>query len=98
MRLRTRVSVGVYNAVAFIIFWISFQAQIELAASAGAPVASKAESIDALYQKAKPEGRVVVYAASSTKTEEVVFPAFEKRFPGIKVNHVRLRRGSISSS
>lgn len=88
MRLRTRVSVGVYNAVAFIIFWISFQAQIELAASAGAPVASKAESIDALYQKAKPEGRVVVYAASSTKTEEVVFPAFEKRFPGIRVNHV----------
>jgi iron(III) transport system substrate-binding protein len=88
MRLRTRVSVGVYNAVAFIIFWISFQAQIELAASAGAPVASKAESIDAFYQKAKPEGRVVVYAASSTKTEEVVFPAFEKRFPGIKVNHV----------
>ena len=88
MRLRTRVSVGVYNAVAFIIFFISFQAQIKLAASAGAPVASKAESIDALYQKAKPEGRVVVYAASSTKTEEVVFPAFEKRFPGIRVNHV----------
>ena len=27
-------------------------------------------------------------AATSTKTEEVVFPAFEKRFPGITVNHV----------
>ncbi|HKX52086.1 MAG TPA: extracellular solute-binding protein [Candidatus Binatia bacterium] len=26
--------------------------------------------------------------ATSAKTEEVVFPAFEKRFPGIKVNHV----------
>jgi iron(III) transport system substrate-binding protein len=41
-----------------------------------------------LYQKAKLEGRVVVYAAASTNTEQIVFPAFEKRFPGIKVNHV----------
>ena len=80
--------VGVYNSVALTIFWVSLHAQIGLAASAGAPVASKVESLDALYQKAKPEGRVVVYAATSTKTEEVVFPAFEKRFPGIKVNHV----------
>jgi len=48
----------------------------------------KVESLDALYQKAKNEGRVVIYAASSTNTEEIVFPAFEKRFPGITVNHV----------
>src|SRR5258708_9021891 len=88
MGLRTRVSGGIYNSVALIIFWISLHAQIGLAASAGAPAASKVESLDALYQRAKQEGRVVVYAASSTKTEEVVFPAFEKRFPGIKVNHV----------
>ena len=87
MGLRTRVWVGVYNSVALTIFSVSLHAQIGLAASAGAP-GSKVESLDALYQKAKPEGRVVVYAATSTKTEQVVFPAFEKRFPGIKVNHV----------
>jgi len=58
------------------------------AVGAEVPAASKADSLTALYQKAKTEGRVVVYAASSTKTEQVVFPAFEKRFPGIKVNHV----------
>lgn len=30
----------------------------------------------------------MLYAPLSTKTEEIVFPAFEKRFPGIKVQHV----------
>ena len=88
MGLQTRVMGGAYNSVALTIFWVSLHAQIGLAASAGTPAASKVESLDALYQKAKQEGRVVVYAATSTKTEEVVFPAFEKRFPGIKVNHV----------
>src|SRR6185436_13755896 len=88
MGLQTRVMGGAYNSVALTIFWVSLHAQIGLAASAGTPAASKVESLDALYQKAKAEGRLVVYAASSTKTEEIVFPAFEKRFPGIKVNHV----------
>ena len=88
MGLQTRVMGGAYNSVALTISWVSLHAQIGLAASAGTPAASKVESLDALYQKAKQEGRVVVYAATSTKTEEVVFPAFEKRFPGIKVNHV----------
>jgi len=58
------------------------------AAAADAPVGGKGESLDALYQRAKAEGRVVVYAAASTNTEQIVFPAFEKRFPGIKVSHV----------
>ena len=31
---------------------------------------------------------MVVYAAASTNTEQIVFPAFEKRFPGIKMTHV----------
>ena len=31
---------------------------------------------------------MVIYAAASTNTEQIVFPAFQKRFPGIKVNHV----------
>jgi iron(III) transport system substrate-binding protein len=68
---------------------MAIHSQIAMAASASAPAAAgKIESLNELYEKAKKEGRVVVYAATSTKTEEVVFPAFEKRFPGITVNHV----------
>jgi hypothetical protein len=47
-----------------------------------------AQTLDELYQRAKKEGRVVLYAPLSTKTEEIVFPAFRKRFPGITVEHV----------
>jgi iron(III) transport system substrate-binding protein len=88
MELSTRILVRVGTCVVLAGFSILFYARIGLAASAGTPTPRKVESFDALYQKAKQEGRVVVYAATSTKTEEVVFPAFEKRFPGIKVNHV----------
>ena len=84
MRLLTRRFIGI-EKVLTLIFVLAFY---NSAAAAEIPAASRAESLDALYQKAKAEGRVVVYAASSTKTEAVVFPAFEKRFPGIKVNHV----------
>jgi iron(III) transport system substrate-binding protein len=63
--------------------------EVGLAVAASAPSAStRVESLDELYEKAKKEGHVVVYMATSAKTEEVVFPAFEKRFSGIKVNHV----------
>ncbi len=88
MRLRIGDCGRVFVSVALIILGAVLQAQMGFAATAGTPVVSKGESLDALYQKAKSEGRVVVYAASSTNTEQIVFPAFEKRFPGIKVNHV----------
>ena len=48
----------------------------------------RAQSFDEMYQRAKKEGRVVVYAPLSAKTEEIVFPAFRKRFPGITIEHV----------
>jgi len=85
MRLFTWRFVGIEKVLALVLFVLALDGS---AVAAEVPVASKAESLNALYQKAKTEGRLVVYAASSTKTEEVVFPAFEKRFPGIKVNHV----------
>jgi iron(III) transport system substrate-binding protein len=87
MGLRAKVLSRICRGV-LAIFCFSIQPQMGSAAAAADPSAGKSESLDALYQKAKQEGRVVVYAASSTTTEEVVFPAFEKRFPGIKVNHV----------
>ena len=49
----------------------------------------RAESIDELYEKAKKEGgKLVLYAPLSTRTQEVVLPTFEKRFPGIKIDHI----------
>jgi len=50
--------------------------------------AATAQSLDDLYQRAKKEGRVVLYAPLSSKTEDVVFPAFRKRFSGIIIDHV----------
>jgi iron(III) transport system substrate-binding protein len=76
-------------ALAIPIIWTAINCQVVIAAPAGAQApAGKAEPLNEVYEKAKKEGRVVVYAATSTRTEEVVFPAFEKRFPGITVNHV----------
>jgi hypothetical protein len=49
---------------------------------------TSAQTLDELYQRAKKEGRVVLYAPLSSKTEEIVFPAFRKRFPGINIEHV----------
>src|SRR4051794_9028693 len=49
---------------------------------------ARAQNLDELYQRAKKEGRVVLYAPLSSKTEEIVFPAFRKRFPDIIIEHV----------
>src|SRR5688500_14829861 len=89
MELRKILAVGIYTYVALALVAMALHAEIGLAVAAGAPaVAGKVESLEEVYEKAKKEGRVVVYMATSAKTEEVVFAAFEKRFPGIKVNHV----------
>jgi iron(III) transport system substrate-binding protein len=53
----------------------------------GAPAAS--ETLDELYEKAKKEGgQLSLYAALSSRSMEVIPPAFMKRFPGITINHV----------
>ena len=71
------------------LFGMVFHAPNGLTLAAGVPVGDgKAESLEQVYNKAKNEGRVVVYMATTPKTEEVVFAAFEKRFPGIKITHV----------
>jgi iron(III) transport system substrate-binding protein len=86
MRHRSRLNRVVLGLVGCIGVFI-FALPIALAGSAPS-AGAKVESLEQLYEKAKKEGHVVVYMATSAKTEEVVFPAFEKRFPGIKVNHV----------
>lgn len=50
--------------------------------------AAQAESIDQLYEKAKKEGKVTLYAPLSPRTMEILLPAFMKRFPGVTVDHI----------
>ncbi len=58
------------------------------AAPTAAP-ATKAETLDELYEKAKKEGGTLVfYSTLAQVNAEKILPAFEKRFPGIKVQHI----------
>src|SRR6266852_2488767 len=54
------------------------------ATTAAAP--SRAETMDELYAKAKPEGSLTLYAAGPTEPHERSAKAFEQRFPGLKVS------------
>jgi len=50
---------------------------------------SRAETIDEVYQKAKKEEGVLnCYCSLAQINAERIYPVFEKRFPGIKINHV----------
>src|SRR5262249_28623677 len=51
--------------------------------------ATKTETIDELYKKAlKEEGVLNCYCSLAQINAEIIYPLFEKRFPGIKINHV----------
>lgn len=63
-------------------------AVLVLFAMLAADISSAAESMDQLYEKAKKEGKITIYAPLSVTTEGVVPPAFMKRFPGIVVDHI----------
>jgi ABC-type Fe3+ transport system substrate-binding protein len=47
--------------------------------------AARAESLDELYEKAKPEGALVLYTGAGPAAAKAAAEAFEKRFPGIAV-------------
>jgi iron(III) transport system substrate-binding protein len=48
-----------------------------------------AETIDEVYQKAKKEGGTLnCYCSLAQINAEKIYPVFEKRFPGMKINHV----------
>ena len=63
-----------------------------LAATVGlmTPVfAAQSESIDELYKKAlKEEGVLNCYCSLAQVNAQKIFPEFEKRFPGVRINHV----------
>ncbi len=52
-------------------------------------VAARAETLDELYKKALKEGGTLnCYCTLAQINAAKIFPAFEKRFPGLKINHV----------
>jgi len=75
-------------------FWCALAMSSPPAATAASAPSSatpptRSESIDELYEKVKKEGgRLTLYIALSAKSEEVILPAFKKRFPAIQVNHI----------
>ena len=56
--------------------------------SAGNVFAAAADSLDQLYEKAKNEGKITLYAPLSPNAMSVIPPAFMKRFPGVTVDHI----------
>jgi ABC-type uncharacterized transport system YnjBCD substrate-binding protein len=51
--------------------------------------AAQTESLDELHKKADKEGGVVnCYCSLAQINAEKIYPVFEKRFPGVKINHV----------
>lgn len=52
-------------------------------------VLAQTETLDELYKKAlKEEGVLNCYCSLAQINAEKIYPVFEKRFPGIKINHV----------
>ena len=50
---------------------------------------AQTETIEELYKKAlKEEGVLNCYCSLAQINAEIIYPLFEKRFPGIKINHV----------
>lgn len=78
----------VFRCLIQIVALLSFLAPgLHAARAASAP--AKSESIDELYEKAKKEGgQLTLYIAFSSQSEDVILPAFKKRFPAIQVNHL----------
>lgn len=67
--------------------WILAAALVFCDTFAGA-ISSAAESLDQLYEKAKKEGKVTLYAPLSPQAMGVIPQAFMKRFPGVTLDHI----------
>src|SRR6266508_27697 len=81
---RSRVGIMSYTLLGF--FIIAMTGMISHARAASAP--TKDESLDELHEKAKKEGgKLNLYASLSGNSIDVILPAFQKRFPGVTVDH-----------
>ena len=61
-------------------------------------VAAQTETIEELYKKALKEAGVLnCYCSLAQINAEKIYPVFEKRFPGIKINHVDATSDKLSA-
>ena len=57
----------------------------DAASPSPAATAAKTESLDELYEKVKKEGgQLTLYSSLSVRSEEIILPAFKKRFPAVQ--------------
>ncbi len=70
-----------------IVFWMIAFALAFCGIHAG-EVSAASDSLDQLYDKAKKEGKITLYAPLSAQAMTVVPAGFMKRFPGITVDHI----------
>ena len=69
-----------------------------LALDAPWSVSAQSETIDELYKKAlKEDGVLNCYCSLAQINAEKIYPVFEKRFPGIKINHVDATSDKLSA-
>ena len=63
-----------------------------------ATVLGQTESLDELYKRAlKEDGVLNCYCSLAQINAEKIYPVFEKRFPGIKINHVDATSDKLSA-
>lgn len=69
-----------------------------IALSMPGPAYAQTETIEELYKKAlKEEGVLNCYCSLAQINAEKIYPVFEKRFPGIKINHVDATSDKLSA-
>jgi len=56
---------------------------------------AQAQSLQELYKKAVTEGVINFYGTLAQVNAEKILPVFEKKFPGIKINHVDITSDNL---
>ena len=59
------------------------------------PPKSYGQTLDELYKKALAEGSINFYGTLAQVNAEKILPVFEKKFPGIKINHVDITSDNL---
>jgi iron(III) transport system substrate-binding protein len=59
------------------------------------PAKSAAQTLDELYKKAVAEGSINFYGTLAQVNAEKILPVFERKFPGIKINHVDITSDNL---
>ncbi|HXT55390.1 MAG TPA: hypothetical protein VN826_12870, partial [Candidatus Eisenbacteria bacterium] len=59
---------------------------------------AQSESLDEIYKRAQKEGGTLnCYCSLAQINAEKIYPVFEKRFPGLRINHVDATSDKLSA-